>query len=59
MLLILSESLCLIFSNSQEKRVNKLYRALAAAPMPIGMITHYMRPVNIAPRLVSGGIISI
>lgn len=47
------------FFNCQEKKVKKLYRALAAAPMPIGIVTHYMRPVNIAPRLISEGIISI
>ncbi|XP_042434950.1 RNA pseudouridine synthase 6, chloroplastic-like [Zingiber officinale] len=37
----------------REKQVRKLYRALAAAPVPIGIITHYMRPTNVAPRLVS------
>ncbi|CAL9131691.1 unnamed protein product [Musa textilis] len=41
----------------REKRVKKLYLALAAAPVPVGIITHYMRPVNIAPRLVSEDII--
>lgn len=40
---------------SQEKKVKKLYLALAAAPVPVGVITHYMRPINIAPRLVSEG----
>jgi hypothetical protein len=35
--------------------VKKLYLALAAAPVPIGIITHYMRPVNMAPRLISEG----
>ena len=39
----------------QEKKVKKLYLALAAAPVPVGVITHYMRPINIAPRLVSEG----
>lgn len=39
----------------QGKQVRKLYRALAAAPVPVGIITHYMRPTNIAPRLVSEG----
>lgn len=39
----------------QEKQVKKLYLALVAAPVPVGIITHYMRPVNIAPRIVSGG----
>lgn len=35
--------------------MKKLYLALAAAPIPVGMITHYMRPVNMAPRLISEG----
>ncbi|WOL00554.1 hypothetical protein Cni_G09267 [Canna indica] len=37
----------------REKQVKKIYRALAVAPVPVGIITHYMRPVNVAPRLVS------
>ncbi|XP_050208682.1 RNA pseudouridine synthase 6, chloroplastic [Mercurialis annua] len=37
----------------REKKVKKLYLALAASPVPAGIITHYMRPINIAPRLVS------
>ena len=40
---------------NQEKQVKKFYRALAAAPVPVGIISHYMRPVNVAPRLVSEG----
>lgn len=39
--------------------MKKLYLALAAAPLPIGIITHYMRPVNIAPRIVSEGNVCI
>lgn len=39
----------------QEKKVKKLYLALAAAPVPVGILTHYMRPINMAPRLVSEG----
>lgn len=35
--------------------MKKLYRALAAAPVPVGLITHYMRPINMAPRIVSEG----
>lgn len=35
--------------------MKKLYLALAAAPVPIGVITHYMRPINMAPRLISEG----
>ncbi|XP_048447086.1 RNA pseudouridine synthase 6, chloroplastic [Pyrus x bretschneideri] len=37
----------------REKKVKKHYLALAAAPVPIGTITHYMRPINMAPRLTS------
>lgn len=48
-LLITSSIIC------QEKKVRKLYLALAAAPVPIGILTHYMRPINMAPRLVSRG----
>ncbi|KAF8391509.1 hypothetical protein HHK36_023814 [Tetracentron sinense] len=45
---------CSVFHGKiREKKVEKLYLALAAAPVPIGIITHYMRPVNIAPRLIS------
>lgn len=35
--------------------MKKLYLALAAAPVPCGIISHYMRPVNRAPRLISQG----
>uniref|UniRef100_A0A2N9ISE5 Pseudouridine synthase RsuA/RluA-like domain-containing protein n=1 Tax=Fagus sylvatica TaxID=28930 RepID=A0A2N9ISE5_FAGSY len=45
---------CSVFHGKiREKKVKKLYLALAAAPVPIGIITHYMRPVNMAPRLIS------
>ncbi|MBA0720415.1 hypothetical protein Golax_008037 [Gossypium laxum] len=45
---------CSIFHGKiREKKVKKLYLALTAAPVPIGIITHYMRPINVAPRLVS------
>ncbi|XP_042485487.1 RNA pseudouridine synthase 6, chloroplastic isoform X2 [Macadamia integrifolia] len=45
---------CSVFHGKiREKKVKKLYRALAAAPVSVGIITHYMRPVNIAPRLIS------
>lgn len=40
---------------NQERTVKKLYLALATAPLPIGTFTHYMRPNNKAPRLVSEG----
>jgi len=43
----------------QEKQVKKLYLALAAGPVPVGIISHYMRPVNRAPRLVSEGILGM
>ncbi|KAI8563620.1 hypothetical protein RHMOL_Rhmol03G0123600 [Rhododendron molle] len=36
-----------------DKKVKKLYLALAAAPLPVGVITHYMWRVNMAPRLIS------
>jgi hypothetical protein len=39
----------------QEKQVKKLYLALTTSPVSPGVITHYMRPVNRAPRLVSEG----
>ncbi|XP_077243554.1 pseudouridine synthase family protein [Tasmannia lanceolata] len=45
---------CSIFHGKiREKQVKKLYLALAAAPVPVGLISHYMRPVNVAPRIVS------
>ncbi|XP_057962589.1 RNA pseudouridine synthase 6, chloroplastic isoform X2 [Malania oleifera] len=40
-------------AGTSEKKVKKLYLALAAAPLPIGIVTHYMRPINMAPRLIS------
>ncbi|XP_024024709.1 RNA pseudouridine synthase 6, chloroplastic isoform X2 [Morus notabilis] len=45
---------CSVFHGKiREKTVKKLYLALAAAPLPTGIITHYMRPINMAPRLIS------
>ncbi|XP_054777323.1 RNA pseudouridine synthase 6, chloroplastic-like isoform X2 [Prosopis cineraria] len=45
---------CSIFHGKiREKKVKKLYLALAVAPLPRGIITHYMRPVKRAPRLIS------
>lgn len=45
---------CSVFHGKiREKKVKKLYLALAAAPVPTGIITHYMRPINVAPRLIS------
>ncbi|KAG9156444.1 hypothetical protein Leryth_024207 [Lithospermum erythrorhizon] len=44
---------CSVFHGKiREKKVTKRYLALAAAPLPTGIITHYMRPINMAPRLV-------
>ncbi|XP_065877282.1 RNA pseudouridine synthase 6, chloroplastic-like [Euphorbia lathyris] len=49
-----SKGYCSVFHGKiREKTVQKLYLALSASPLPIGVITHYMRPVNVAPRLVS------
>ncbi|KAH7857362.1 hypothetical protein Vadar_011853 [Vaccinium darrowii] len=45
---------CSVFHRKiRDKKVKKLYLALAAAPLPVGVITHYMRRVNMAPRLIS------
>ncbi|KAK4492738.1 hypothetical protein RD792_000057 [Penstemon davidsonii] len=45
---------CSVFHGKiREKKVKKLYLALAASPMALGVVTHYMRPINIAPRLIS------
>ncbi|CAI0407154.1 unnamed protein product [Linum tenue] len=45
---------CSIFHQKiREKQVKKLYLALTSSPLPTGVITHYMRPINKAPRLVS------
>ncbi|KAG5561372.1 hypothetical protein RHGRI_004410 [Rhododendron griersonianum] len=45
---------CSVFHGKiRDKKVKKLYLALAAAPLPVGVITHYMRRVNMAPRLIS------
>nr|GMC83736.1 RNA pseudouridine synthase 6, chloroplastic isoform X1 [Ipomoea batatas] len=45
---------CSVFHGKiREKKVKKLYLALTAAPVPTGIITHYMRPINTAPRIVS------
>ncbi|KAL3820684.1 hypothetical protein ACJIZ3_006589 [Penstemon smallii] len=50
---------CSVFHGKiREKKVKKLYLALAASPMALGVVTHYMRPINIAPRLISGEFIS-
>ncbi|KAH9615575.1 hypothetical protein KSS87_003652 [Heliosperma pusillum] len=47
---------CSVFHKKiREKRVNKLYLGLAAAPVPCGTMTHYMLQAKLAPRLVSEG----
>ncbi|KAK7359748.1 hypothetical protein VNO77_01713 [Canavalia gladiata] len=49
-----SKEYCSVFHGKiREKKVKKLYLALAASPLPAGIITHYMRPINMAPRLIS------
>ncbi|XP_048229999.1 RNA pseudouridine synthase 6, chloroplastic isoform X2 [Ricinus communis] len=49
-----SKEYCSVFHGKiREKKVKKLYLALAASPVPVGVIKNYMRPVNIAPRLLS------
>ncbi|KAG2688244.1 hypothetical protein I3843_09G087100 [Carya illinoinensis] len=53
-LLARTKDYCSVFHGKiREKKVKKLYLALAAASVPIGVITHYMRPINMAPRLIS------
>ncbi|KAG4948758.1 hypothetical protein AAZX31_15G101900 [Glycine max] len=45
---------CSVFHGKiREKKVKKFYLALAAFPLPTGIITHYMRPIDMAPRLIS------
>ncbi|XP_012568926.1 RNA pseudouridine synthase 6, chloroplastic [Cicer arietinum] len=45
---------CSVFHGKiREKKVKKIYLALAASPLPTGIIKHYMRPINMAPRLIS------
>ncbi|KAB2634074.1 RNA pseudouridine synthase 6 [Pyrus ussuriensis x Pyrus communis] len=45
---------CSVFHGKiREEKGKKHYLALGAAPVPIGTITHYMRPINLAPRLIS------
>jgi len=49
-----TKEFCSVFHGLiREKQVKKVYLALTTAPVSIGIITHYMRPVNRAPRLVS------
>ncbi|XP_074272049.1 RNA pseudouridine synthase 6, chloroplastic-like isoform X2 [Silene latifolia] len=49
-----TEDFCSVFHwMIREKMVKKLYLAFAAAPVSCGVITHYMRPAKLAPRIVS------
>jgi len=49
-----TKEFCSVFHGLiREKQVKKVYLALTTAPVSTGIITHYMRPVNRAPRLVS------
>ncbi|KAL8214713.1 hypothetical protein R6Q57_004162 [Mikania cordata] len=45
---------CSVFHKKiREKQVKKLYLALAAAYVPCGVMTHYMRPLRMAPKVIS------
>nr|GEW71468.1 RNA pseudouridine synthase 6, chloroplastic-like [Tanacetum cinerariifolium] len=45
---------CSVFHRKiREKQVKKLYLALAAAYVPRGVMTHYMRPYQMAPKVIS------
>ncbi|KAK1426567.1 hypothetical protein QVD17_15243 [Tagetes erecta] len=49
---------CSVFHKKiREKQVKKLYLALAAAYVPSGVMTHYMRPVKRSPKVVSEDVI--
>ncbi|MED6143887.1 hypothetical protein PIB30_009959 [Stylosanthes scabra] len=49
-----TKEFCSIFHRKiRDKKVRKLYLALTASPLPTGIITHYMRPIRMAPRLIS------
>ncbi|PWA76183.1 pseudouridine synthase family protein [Artemisia annua] len=51
-----TKAYCSVFHRKiREKQVKKLYLALAAAYVPIGVMTHYMRPNRKAPTIVSEG----
>ncbi|KAL8259334.1 hypothetical protein R6Q59_027287 [Mikania micrantha] len=40
-------------AGTSEKQVKKLYLALVAAYVPCGVMTHYMRPLRMAPKVIS------
>ncbi|XP_076909460.1 RNA pseudouridine synthase 6, chloroplastic-like [Bidens hawaiensis] len=45
---------CSVFHKKiRDKQVKKLYLALAAAYVPCGVMTHYMRPFRMAPKVIS------
>ncbi|GAB2301100.1 hypothetical protein Dimus_035132 [Dionaea muscipula] len=45
---------CSVFHKKiRDGKVKKLYLALAAAPVPVGLMTHYMRPFRLAPKMIS------
>lgn len=49
-----TKEFCSVFHGLiRERQVKKLYLALTTGPVAPGIITHYMRPLNRAPRLVS------
>ncbi|XP_024984521.1 RNA pseudouridine synthase 6, chloroplastic-like isoform X1 [Cynara cardunculus var. scolymus] len=49
---------CSVFHRKiREKQVKKLYLALAAAYVPCGVMTHYMRPFRRAPKIISNDFI--
>lgn len=49
-----TEEYCSVFHGKiRDKLIKKLYLSLASAPMPCGMITHYMHPSSRAPRIIS------
>ncbi|KAI3740970.1 hypothetical protein L2E82_31445 [Cichorium intybus] len=49
---------CSVFHKKiREKKVKKLYLALVAAYVPCGLMTHYMRPFRMAPKIVSQDLI--
>ncbi|XP_056687838.1 RNA pseudouridine synthase 6, chloroplastic-like [Spinacia oleracea] len=49
-----AEDYCSIFHEKiRDKKVKKYYLALVAAPVSCGIITHYMQPAKLAPRIVS------
>ncbi|KMS96730.1 hypothetical protein BVRB_8g200350 [Beta vulgaris subsp. vulgaris] len=49
-----TEDYCSVFHEKiRDKKVKKLYLALVASPVSCGIITHYMQPAKLAPRILS------